>query len=312
MLNNLKLGTKLNIILVGVFFVIILITGLFLSQLLARNVEQAVASEADLLMETMQSVRTYTSEEVKPELAERLETETDFIEETVPGYSARQVFENLRKRKNPQTQDKTYQNFFYKEATLNPTNVRDQANSFETKLVKSFRDNNETSQVTGFRTDLGVKLFYVANPIKIEKESCLRCHSTPERAPKSQIISYGDQTGFGWKLNEIVGAQIVSVPASDVLSSARTLQMWVLGILILGFLIALIILNLFLKTSIISPLQQMSDWAQKVSTGDNAVEYRHRSRDEIGILAASLNRLKVSLDMAMDMLNPPQPPNDAP
>ena len=104
----------------------------------------------------------------------------------------------------------------------------------------------------------------------------------------------------------------MSVPASDVLSSARTLQMWVLGILILGFLIALIILNLFLKTSIISPLQQMSDWAQKVSTGDNAVEYRHRSRDEIGILAASLNRLKVSLDMAMDMLNPPQPPNDAP
>ena len=68
----------------------------------------------------------------------------------------------------------------------------------------------------------------------------------------------------------------------------------------------------FLKTSIISPLQQMSNWAQKVSTGENAVEYRHRSRDEIGILAASLNRLKVSLDMAMDMLNPPQNPNDSP
>ncbi|NJN23786.1 MAG: DUF3365 domain-containing protein, partial [Acaryochloridaceae cyanobacterium RL_2_7] len=160
MLNNLKLGTKLNIILVGVFFVIILITGLFLSQLLARNVEQSVASEADLLMETMQSVRTYTSEEVQPELAERLETESEFIRETVPGYSARQVFENLRKRENPITKEKTYESFFYKEATLNPTNIRDQANAFETKLVKSFRDNQETSQVTGFRTDLGVKLFY--------------------------------------------------------------------------------------------------------------------------------------------------------
>lgn len=310
MFNNLKLGAKLNVILLSVFLIIIAITGLFLSQLLQRNAEQAIASNADLLMETMQSVRTYTSQEVNPELADRLEIENDFIEETVPGYSARQVFENLRKRQNPQTQEKTYQNFFYKEATLNPTNVRDQANSFETKLVESFRSQDQTTQLTGFRDDLGVNLFYVANPIKIEKESCLRCHSTPEAAPKSQIISYGDQTGFGWKLNEIVGAQVISVPASEVFSSARRLQINVLGILALGFLISIVILNLFLKTAIIKPLQEMSNWAQKVSTGELATEYRHRSRDEIGILASSLDRLKVSLDMAMNMLNPPNNNDD--
>ena len=112
MLNNLKLGAKLNVILLSVFLIIIAITGLFLSQLLQRNAEQAIASKADLLMETMQSVRTYTSQEVNPELVDRLETENDFIEETVPGYSARQVFENLRKRQNSQTQDQPYQNFF--------------------------------------------------------------------------------------------------------------------------------------------------------------------------------------------------------
>lgn len=306
MLNNLKLSAKLNVILLSVFLIIIAITGLFLSQLLQRSAEATIASKADLLMETMQSVRTYTSQEVNPELVDRLETESDFIEETVPGYSARQVFEYLRKRQNPQTQAKTYQNFFYKEATLNPTNIRDQANSFETKLVESFRSQDQKTQVTGFRDDLGVNLFYVANPIKIEKESCLRCHSTPEAAPKSQIISYGDKTGFGWKLNEIVGAQVISVPASEVFSSARRLQISVLGILALGFLISIVILNLFLNTAIIKPLKKMSMWAHKVSTGEPAAEYNHQSRDEIGVLASSLNRLKVSLDMAMNMLNPPQ------
>ena len=171
--------------------------------------------------------------------------------------------------------------------------------------MESFRNQEKKNQVTGFRDDLGVNLFYVANPIKIEKESCLRCHGIPETAPQSQLISYGDQTGFGWKLNEIVGAQIISVPASEVFGAARRLQVGVLGILALGFLISMVILNLFLKTAIIKPLQEMSNWAQKVSTGEVATEYHHRSRDEIGILASSLDRLKVSLDMAMNMLNPP-------
>ncbi|MCM1982703.1 c-type heme family protein [Lyngbya confervoides] len=310
MLNNLKLGAKLNVILLTVFLIIIAISGLFLSQLLQRNAEQEITSEAQLLMETMQSVRTYTSQEVNPELAARLETETDFIEETVPGYSARQVFEYLRKRESADNGEKPYEYFYYKEATLNPTNVRDQANPFEARIVEKFRKNEATGQVTGFRDDLGVRLFYVANPIKIEKESCLRCHSTPEAAPKSQLISYGDQNGFGWKLNEIVGAQMVSVPASQVFNQARQLQLSVLGILLVGFLVALGILNLFLNRSIISPLQKMSTWAQRVSTGEAASEYKHQSKDEIGILASSLNRLKVSLDMAMNMLNSPQnPPN---
>lgn len=309
MLNKLKLGAKLNVILLVVFIVILVLNGAFLSQLLQRNAEETITSEARLLMETMQSVRTYTSQEVNPELRDRLETETEFIEQTVPGYSARQVFEYLRKRRDADN-NTPYQNFFYKEATLNPTNLRDKADGFETKIVEKFRNDQTIPQTTGFRNFPGGKLFYVALPIQVKEESCLRCHSTPDVAPKSQITSYGDQNGFNWKLNEIVGAQIVSVPASEVFNNARTLQVWVLGILVLGFLIAMGILNLFLNNAIIRPLTKMAAWAQRVSTGEAASEFKHQSSDEIGVLGSSLNRLKVSLELAMNMLNPPQDPNN--
>ncbi len=309
MLNNLKLGSKLNVILLTVFIIILLLNGGFLSHLLTRNAETTIASEARLLMDTMQSVRTYTSQEVNPELKDRLETETAFIEQTVPGYSARQVFEYLRKRTDEDSKT-PYQDFFYKEATLNPTNLRDKADSFETKIVESFRNNSDIRQQTGFRNFPGGKLFYVALPIQIKEESCLRCHSTPEAAPKSQVTSYGDQNGYNWKLNEIVGAQIVSVPAIHVFNSAQKLQLWVLGVLLLGFFIAMGILNLFLNNAIIEPLKKMAQWAQRVSTGESAAEFKHQSGDEIGMLASSLNRLKVSLELAMNMLNPPQDPKD--
>ncbi|MDJ0899219.1 MAG: HAMP domain-containing protein [Xenococcus sp. MO_188.B8] len=46
----------------------------------------------------------------------------------------------------------------------------------------------------------------------------------------------------------------------------------------------------------------MSHLSKKLSTGDLEVEFEQQSNDEIGVLAASLNRLKVSLKMAMEML----------
>ncbi len=310
MLKNLKLGMKLNLILLLVFLVIVVINGLILSTVLQRNAEQEVTNKALVLIETMDSVRDYTRLQINPELADRLEQEDQFLPQTVPGYSAREVFEYLRERD-------AYTDFFYKEATLNPTNLRDKADTFETEVVESFRREAEQAKKSGkdpqiksksgFRTLQSGDLFYVARPITIKKESCLRCHSTPEAAPKSQLATYGRDNGFGWKLNEIVGAQTISVPAGKVLADARKLQLTVIGILAGGFLLAVLALNLFLNFAVVSPIKEMAEWSREVSTGNLNTDYEHTANDEIGILASSMNRLKVSMEMAMNMLkkNPP-------
>ncbi|ACK64376.1 putative sensor with HAMP domain protein [Rippkaea orientalis PCC 8801] len=297
MLKNLKLGAKLNILLISIFFLILIICGGFLSVVLERNVERTVTDKALLLIETMGAVRDYTSTQINPELAARLETEEQFLPQTVPGYSAREVFEGLRNQPE-------YRNFFYKEATLNPTNLRDKADSFEAQIVERFRQDPKLREVSGFRRDLpGEDIFYIARPIAIKKKSCLRCHSTPEAAPKSQLITYGSETGFGWKLNEIVGVQMISVPASRVLTTARELQLNVLVILGAFLLLAMALINFFLKQTITNPIKKMAQLAQKISTGDLSREFEHPANDEVGMLAASLNRMKVSLEIAMNMLN---------
>lgn len=301
MMKNLKLGMKLNLILLIVFLVVVVLNGLVLSQILRGNAQQQVTNQALVLIETMDSVRDYTREQVNPELADRLESEEQFLPQTVPGYSAREVFEYLRKRTD-------YTDFFYKEATLNPTNLRDKADEFETDIVNAFRDDPELENRSGFRTLPSGDLFYVARPIPIKKESCLRCHSTPAAAPKSQLATYGPENGFGWQLNEIVGAQMIFVPADKVLNDARELQFIVIGILGIGFIVAAIALNLFLNTAIVAPIKRMAKWSREVSTGNLNTDYEHQAKDEIGILAASMNRLKVSMEMAMNMLNqnPPE------
>lgn len=295
MYKNLKLGLKLNLLLGFILLTLIITTGIVLSSVLKNYAEQVIVERASMLIETMNSVRNYTSTQVNPELSSRLETEAIFLPQTVPAYSAREVFEHLRT-------DDEYNQFFYKEATLNPTNIRDKADNFERNIIKSFKNDAE-AQKQGFRSIPGGELFYIARPLQITKESCLRCHSSPELAPPSLLASYGSENGFGWKLNEIVGAQIISVPSSQIFAAANKLRYLVISKIVLFLLGAIFLLNLFLKLTVTDPLQKMSQLAKKLSMGDLDTEFEQTTNDEIGVLAASLNRLKVSMKMAMDMLN---------
>lgn len=293
--KDLKLGTKLNLILVSILVSAIVISGLSLSKILENKIEKEVADKAFLIIETMNSVRSYTSSQVKPELSDRLAKEAYFIPETVPAYSAREVFEGLRKQPE-------YQNFLYKEATLNPTNPRDKANKFETEITQQFRQDKELKEKTGFRTDGIDKFYYIARPLEIKKASCLECHDTVDKAPANLVSTYGKEHGFGWKLNEIVASQIVSVPASKVYEAANHLKLLVLGIVGIIFLIAIALINLFLRRSILKPIKNMAILSNEISTGNLDLEFNHSSKDEIGVFAKSLNRMVQSLKMALEMI----------
>ena len=298
MLKNLKLTTKFSLLLLLVFISGIFISGAALSKVLENRAEREVTSQALILIQTMNGVRNYTNEHVSPLLTPRLDTEPVFIPETVPAYSATEVFENFR-------QNDEYKNFFYKEATLNPTNLRDKADSFETKLVQRFRNEPNTKELSGFRSVPGGEVFYIARPLTIKKESCLRCHSTPENAPKSQLATYGTEWGFGWKLNEIVAAQMISVPSNEIFDSTQRSLSLIMGILVVIFAIVILLLNFFLKRFVIQPIKKMSRVAQQVSTGEMSADFEQTTNDEIGVLAASFNRMKSSLEIAMRLLHQP-------
>lgn len=299
MFRDFKLGTKLNLILVLIFLSTIISCGSLLSHILENKVEQEVANKAFLAIETMNSVRDYTSNQIKPELSDRLATEVAFLPETVPAYSAREVFENLRKNSQ-------YREFSYKEATLNPTNLRDLADDFETTIVEKFRQDSSLKQLRGFRTINNRDFYYVSRPLAVDKVSCLQCHSLPKNAPRSLINTYGDRHGFNWQLNEIVAAQMVSIPATQVFAAANRLQWSIISIIALFFLIAVAAINAFMRLAIVRPLQKMSNLATRVSTENLDAQFTHDSRDEIGILSKALNRMKISLQMAMQMIEEEQ------
>ncbi|NJL61533.1 MAG: DUF3365 domain-containing protein [Methylacidiphilales bacterium] len=292
---NFALAQKLTLLMLMVFLGGISLSGIALANILNYKAQHEISSNASLLFQSLNSVRSYTSNEVTPNLQATLGKDS-FLPQTVPSYSSRKVFEHLR------NQNQDYQDYLYKEAMLNPTNIRDLADDFEKDIVSDFRQNMNTQEKTGFRNLQGEKYFYIARPLKITDASCLRCHSTPDAAPQEMISIYGNKNGMGWKLNQINGTQIVSIPTTEVLQKAKQSFLLIMGIVTLVFAIAIYMANFWLKRYVVRPIKRVVRVAEAVSTGDMNADFEKVSNDEVGSLVEAFTRMKFSLVIAIRRL----------
>ena len=248
---------------------------------------------ARLVMESALAARAYTSTQVGPLLQTQMKY--NFLPQSVPAYSANEIFDVVRKK---------FPEYAYKEAVLNPTNPRNRANDWEADIVNQFRNASDRPELVGERETPNGKSFYIARPMQIKAEACLYCHSTVDAAPKTLVDKYGPANGFGWKLNEVIGAQIVSVPTEVPIERAHRAFRTFMVSLTVVFALIFIALNLMLWYMVIRPVTRLSKFADQVSQGENmeAPDFAVTSRDEIGVLTHSFNRMKKSLVQAMKML----------
>jgi HAMP domain-containing protein len=261
--------------------------------LLQRNAQDEVKQTASLMMESALAVRTYTNTNIKPHLDPHLDLE--FLPQSVPAFAATETMNEVRKK---------YPEFLYKEAALNPTNPRDRASDWEADVINAFRTGSEQKLITGERGSGDARLFYIARPIKITNGACLGCHSTPKAAPASMIAVYGENNGFGWQLNETIGAQIVTVPMAVPVKKADHAFYTFMLFLTAVFVLIFIALHVMLGHFVIKPLERMAAAADAISRGDlNVSELAESGKDEVSRLATVFNRMMRSLKKALQLLD---------
>ena len=288
-----KLLLKFNLVFVAVFLAGLALTGMVTRELLSRNAQDEVLQHARFMMEKALAVRSYTSTQVAPLLETQMKY--SFLPQSVPAYSATEVLAKLAK---------SYPDFSYKEATLNPTNPRDRAIDWEVDVISQFRKAGDAKEFIGERDTPAGRALYIARPIRITDGACLRCHSTVEAAPKTLIDTYGPANGFGWNLNETIGAQVVSVPMALPLQRADEAFRFFIGSLVGVFIVVGVVLNAMIWFFVVRPVTQLSALADRVSQGElDAPEFSVTSRDEIGTLAESFTRMRTSVVQAMKMLD---------
>jgi len=287
-----SLRIKFNLILVAFFALSLLGAGIYYHRYLEDTALGEVRHNSQMLMATAMAIRGYTTEQIKPRL-DPLNAQR-FHPQTVPAFAATDTLRRLQDQ---------YPGYTYKEAVLNPTNPRNRTADWEADLVQQFRQYPDRGEIVAERQTTTGRNLFIAKPIQISNPACLQCHSTPAAAPPSMLKIYGEANGFGWKHNEIVGAQVVTVPMDVPLRKAERAFTTFMISLAAVFLSVFVVLNVMLSWLIVRPIRRMSEAADKISTGDFGVpEFAEKGRDEVSVLGSSFNRMRRSLEKAIKLI----------
>ncbi|MFM8661787.1 MAG: DUF3365 domain-containing protein [Cyanobium sp.] len=297
--QRLSLNGKLAGLLSAVFLSSLAVLLIALNSLFTHYATRQIDHQASYLMDSMDAVRQYTINHIDPIISPLNQTSDKFLAESTTSFSTQRVFSYLKA--NPD-----YADYSYREAALNPTNPLDRADPLETQLIRTFRADAELTELTGIRQAVGGSSHYVARPIRVSDQKCLACHSTPQAAPKSLVATYGSENGFSWKLGEVVGAQIVSVPI-DAIYKAKHDSLGLVSIFNLAaYAVTSVVLLAFIRRAIVRPMREISARAFEASMHPDRIEFSEQYRaDEIGRIAQSFERMKQSLLIAMQMLKHP-------
>jgi HAMP domain-containing protein len=289
------LRAKFNLAIIAALLVGYVAAGFALHRLFVANARAAVLENARVMMAAANAVQGYTDKQIVPITG--LEQNGKFFAASVPFFAAKETFRGMQA---------AFPDYALAELALNPTNREDRPADWQADFIHDFRNHPALKELTGVRATPTGESLDLAQPIAVDDPSCLACHSTPAVAPASMVRAYGPDNGFGWKLHETVGAQIVSVPMALALAKANTAFMTVMAILALTSLVVLVILNVLLHVTVIRPVVKVAAIADAVSLGKPGVEeWQKPGHDEIAVLSAAFNRMRRSLDTALRLIETP-------
>lgn len=287
-----KLTTKINLILAATFVVGLTLAGVNAYFLTEDNALQQVTDQAELIMREALAVRSYTVNELRPLLNKA--DDGKFHPQTVAAYSATQIA-NLVRQARP--------NYSYKEAVFNPTNPRDKATPAEERIIRQFISDPSLDKLVGSQEIDGVKSLYISYPIRITDPRCLACHSKPKNAPAAMRAIYGDEGGFGWQLNEVVGTQMVVVPYTLPAQLARkTFFSFILSMAAI-FMVLFLVINIIIRKLVLKPVAQITRMADETSKGNlRNPEIKVTGNDEIADMLRAFNRMRRSIIKIVQMM----------
>ncbi|MEC5387910.1 DUF3365 domain-containing protein [Uliginosibacterium sp. H3] len=298
-----RIETRFGWIIAFCFVLGVSIAGYVSYTLESRQARDEVMQKAQMLLDTALAVRSYTVDEVAPvvkeaEAAHASGTDAGkFRAQQVPSFAAQSAMRRLTKN---------YPEYTYRETSLNPTNIVDRASDWEVGLIRAYQDDGKLKELSGQLGEGANERFYVTRPIRLSNPACLECHSTADVAPKAMIAKYGASNGFGWKLNDVVGLQVVEVPVAPTRHKAISSFLVTIGSLTCVFILTSTIFLLLLRRHVTRPLEAITRSAHDISlnrrTNASPSSELQAEGGQFRDLHEAISRLKASVDGAVEAI----------
>ncbi len=224
--HNLKLRFQVGLGII--LFCFCLFTTTIIYHFQKNLLEEETLKQAELVMTSLESTRSYIREVLRPRMYEELGEDRFIIEAMSTSYITRVIMDRFKE---------TLPAFKYRRVASGARNPSFEANPEEKEMISYFQENPDTMEWHGISRFESDRYYTLYQPV-LFKESCLHCHGTPEEAPSAISVSYGAERGFHRNADEIGGVLSISIPLEENLDQIWKSSFRMFGIvLLLAFLL---------------------------------------------------------------------------
>lgn len=276
---NLKLTTKINLILASLLVCLFVLTGV-LTYRDQQNLVLTVALEhARGISRQIIETRKYMVEAVD-DLP--LENNYDLVPQVVATGIAKRLTEG-----SP---------YYVRQVSLRYRNPENRPDTFEAARLEELTGSLE-SEIHRITRSNGTEYFRYMLEMKAE-ESCLECHGSYEEAPGFVQERFPPgHFSYDYEIGEVIGAISISIPMAELNKDLGTVLQHEIVLRLSMLLLVFIFMALLVRRSVIAPIQTASATMHEVTkTGDlsQRIPARH-ARDEIGQLITGFNEMMEEL-----------------
>ncbi|RXJ70180.1 hypothetical protein CRV08_01035 [Halarcobacter ebronensis] len=187
---------KFKLVVAIAFCLYILVIYLVYQDNKKSEIDNEITNIEDVLIQ-IQAIRKYVGDDQKDEIDKLQAADKISYDYFTPAllsstYSANKIndyYNEIRKEKNLPTTDIRF-------ASPNPRNPHNLVTKEEKKILNAFLD-KKIKRYEEIKKGENGDILYVALPTKELEAKCMKCHSTPEAAPKQLVELYGNKAGFG-------------------------------------------------------------------------------------------------------------------
>ena len=176
--------------------------------------------KAKMILDRNMATHTYFSQEMKPKIFELSDPyrpanyfEPSWMSST---YAVREIDKYFKSMAS--------EDYYYKECAINARSPENEADEFEKAFLEEMNSDPQLEFRSVIRKLDGQYFLVTLRRGEVMEETCLRCHSTPDKAPKGLVDKYGPERSFNRKLGEVTEAISIRVPLSAAYAKAKQMS----------------------------------------------------------------------------------------
>ncbi|HYX08524.1 MAG TPA: DUF3365 domain-containing protein [Bacteroidales bacterium] len=266
-LSRYKTSTILTFIALAI---LLLVNGIFIlttNHFFRKEAITEAKVQAKLILDKNLSVHDYFTNMLKPDLFETLK---DTI---APGEYFDPLWMSSTHALGYMEQYFSKRNdfgYYYKDAAINARNLKNEADSIERIFLREVNEDSTVQEQSGITSFGEKKYYYVMERGESLDKSCMRCHDTPQIAPKGLVDLFGKEKSFHRKEGEVISVVSIRIPLNEAFQRAKH-DLWIISIIVsAAILFSFISLILLQRHLVIRPISLLQKRAMDIAV-DNSL-----------------------------------------